>query len=61
AAVHGVGAEVVTKADDLVPAVERAVAGGGVRLVVVPTDRVDNVDRHRQVWEAVAIPGPVRR
>ncbi|MGH9265510.1 MAG: 2-succinyl-5-enolpyruvyl-6-hydroxy-3-cyclohexene-1-carboxylic-acid synthase, partial [Acidimicrobiales bacterium] len=41
AAVHGVGAEVVTKADDLVPAVERAVAGGGVRLVVVPTDRVD--------------------
>ncbi|HEX2119368.1 MAG TPA: 2-succinyl-5-enolpyruvyl-6-hydroxy-3-cyclohexene-1-carboxylic-acid synthase [Acidimicrobiales bacterium] len=61
AAVHGVGSEVVTKADDLVPAVERAVAAGGVRLVLVPTDRVDNVDRHRQVWEAVAIPGPVRR
>jgi 2-succinyl-5-enolpyruvyl-6-hydroxy-3-cyclohexene-1-carboxylate synthase len=57
AAVHGVPTETVTKADDLVPAVHRAIAAGGVRLVLVPTDRADNVARHRQVWEAVAIPG----
>jgi 2-succinyl-5-enolpyruvyl-6-hydroxy-3-cyclohexene-1-carboxylate synthase len=58
AAVHGIASEVVTKADDVVPAVERAMASGGVRLVVVPTDRVENVRRHRQAWEAVSIPGP---
>ncbi len=57
AAVHGVATETVTKADDLVPAVERALAAGGIRVVLVPTDRADNVARHRQVWEAVAIPG----
>jgi 2-succinyl-5-enolpyruvyl-6-hydroxy-3-cyclohexene-1-carboxylate synthase len=57
AAVHGVGVEQVGKADDLVPAVERAIAAGGIRLVLVTTDRADNVARHRQVWEAVAIPG----
>ncbi|MDQ3897869.1 MAG: thiamine pyrophosphate-dependent enzyme, partial [Actinomycetota bacterium] len=57
AAVHGVACEHVTKADDLVPAVERAMSAGGVRLVVVATDRVDNVARHRQAWEAVSIPG----
>ncbi len=57
AAVHGIGSEQVTKADELLPAVDRAMAGGGVRLVIVPTDRVDNVARHRQAWEAVSIPG----
>ena len=57
ASVHGVASETVTKADDLMPAVERAIRGGGVRLVLVPTDRVDNVARHRQAWEAVSIPG----
>ncbi|HTJ76497.1 MAG TPA: 2-succinyl-5-enolpyruvyl-6-hydroxy-3-cyclohexene-1-carboxylic-acid synthase [Acidimicrobiales bacterium] len=57
AAVHRVPAEQVGKADDLVPAVERALTAGGVRLVVVTTDRADNVARHRQVWEAVAMPG----
>ena len=57
AAVHGIGTELVAKADDLVPAVDRALAAGGIRLVVVPTDRADNVDRHRQAWEAVSIPG----
>ena len=54
AAVHGVSSERVGKADELVPAVERALAAGGVRLVVVPTDRADNVARHRQAWEVVA-------
>ena len=61
AVVHGIASEQVTKADDLVPAVERAIASGGMRLVVVPTDRVDNVRRHRQAWEAVSIPGPSAR
>jgi 2-succinyl-5-enolpyruvyl-6-hydroxy-3-cyclohexene-1-carboxylate synthase len=56
AAVHGIASEVVTQADALLPAVERALAAGGVRLVVVPTDRADNVARHRQAWEAVSIP-----
>ncbi len=57
AAVHGIQSESVTTADALVPAVHRAIAAGGVRLVVVRTDRVDNVARHRQVWEAVSVPG----
>lgn len=57
AALHGLAAEPVTKADELQPAVDRALAAGGVRLVVVTTDRVDNVDRHRQVWDAASIPG----
>ena len=47
----------MTEADALLPAVHAALGAGGVRLVVVPTDRVDNVKRHRQAWEAVSIPG----
>lgn len=57
AAVHGVVAERVTTAQNLIPAVERALGAGGVRLVVVTTDRADNAERHRQVWEAVHVPG----
>ena len=57
AAVHGIPTERVTKADDLMPAVDRAMQAGGVRLVVVPTDRLDNVARHREAWEAASIPG----
>jgi 2-succinyl-5-enolpyruvyl-6-hydroxy-3-cyclohexene-1-carboxylate synthase len=57
AGVHGLGAEHVTKGDEVQPAVERAIAAGGVRLVVVTTDRVDNVKRHREVWAAASIPG----
>lgn len=57
AAVHGVDSERVTKADDLMPAVDRAMAAGGVRLIVVPTDRADNVSRHREAYAAVSIPG----
>ncbi len=59
AAVHGIGTEHVTEADGLMSAVDRAVQAGGVRLVVVRTDRVDNVARHRQAWQAVSIPGSV--
>ncbi|MDQ2825559.1 MAG: 2-succinyl-5-enolpyruvyl-6-hydroxy-3-cyclohexene-1-carboxylic-acid synthase [Actinomycetota bacterium] len=57
AAVHGVATERVVKADDLLPALDRALGAGGVRLVIVPTDRTDNVERHRQVWDAASIPG----
>lgn len=53
-ALHGLAAERVEKASAVVPAVEAAVAAGGVRMVVVPTDRADNVDRHRAAWEGVA-------
>jgi 2-succinyl-5-enolpyruvyl-6-hydroxy-3-cyclohexene-1-carboxylate synthase len=57
AAVHGITSERVTEADDVLPAVNRAMAAGGVRLVIVPTDRLDNVDRHRQAFAAVSLPG----
>lgn len=57
AAVYGVASERVTKADDFVSAVERAITAGGIRLIVVRTDRTDNVARHRQAWAAVSIPG----
>ncbi|MGH8985110.1 MAG: 2-succinyl-5-enolpyruvyl-6-hydroxy-3-cyclohexene-1-carboxylic-acid synthase [Acidimicrobiia bacterium] len=53
AALHGLGAERVEKASAVVPAVEAAIEAGGVRLVIVPTDRVTNVDRHREAWQAV--------
>jgi 2-succinyl-5-enolpyruvyl-6-hydroxy-3-cyclohexene-1-carboxylate synthase len=54
AAAFGLRARRVTRAIDVVPAVEEAITGGGVQLVVVPTDRADNVTRHAQVWDAVA-------
>ncbi|MDQ6910261.1 MAG: 2-succinyl-5-enolpyruvyl-6-hydroxy-3-cyclohexene-1-carboxylic-acid synthase [Actinomycetota bacterium] len=52
--VHGLGARRVERAGDIVPAVESALREGGVHVVVVPTDRADNVARHQQVWDAVA-------
>jgi 2-succinyl-5-enolpyruvyl-6-hydroxy-3-cyclohexene-1-carboxylate synthase len=55
AAAYGVPGERVTRAGDVAPAVEKALAAGGVRVIVVPTgDRGANVDRHRQAWAAVA-------
>jgi 2-succinyl-5-enolpyruvyl-6-hydroxy-3-cyclohexene-1-carboxylate synthase len=54
ARVHGVGVDEVEKAADLVPALDAAVAAGGVRVVLVRTDRALNVTRHREVWAAVA-------
>src|SRR5205085_8001086 len=47
AAVHGVPATRVEKALDVVPAVRDAVEAGGVRVVLVPSERADNVVRHR--------------
>src|SRR5262249_23645226 len=42
AAVHGIDTEVVAVADDLGPAVAKAVDRGGVRLVLARTDRAAN-------------------
>ncbi|HUQ63490.1 MAG TPA: 2-succinyl-5-enolpyruvyl-6-hydroxy-3-cyclohexene-1-carboxylic-acid synthase [Acidimicrobiales bacterium] len=53
AEVHGLGARRVTRAGDVMPVVELAIKEGGVQVVVVPTDRADNVRRHQQVWDAV--------
>jgi 2-succinyl-5-enolpyruvyl-6-hydroxy-3-cyclohexene-1-carboxylate synthase len=54
ARVHGLPVDRVDRAADVVPAVTAAIAGGGVQLVIVPTERADNARRHREVWEAVA-------
>ena len=54
AGMHGVPVDRVEKAGDVVPAVDAAIAAGGVRCVVVPTERADNVARHREAWAAVA-------
>jgi 2-succinyl-5-enolpyruvyl-6-hydroxy-3-cyclohexene-1-carboxylate synthase len=54
AGAFGVPGVRVTRAVDVVPAVTEAIAAGGLRLVVIPTDRVENVRRHRRVWTAVA-------
>jgi 2-succinyl-5-enolpyruvyl-6-hydroxy-3-cyclohexene-1-carboxylate synthase len=55
AAAYGVPGEPVIRAGDVGPALERALAAGGVRVVAVPTgDRTANVDRHRAAWVAVA-------
>jgi len=54
AAVHGIPTVEVTRARELVGAVEEAVKEGGVRLVLVRTDRETNVARHRACWTAVA-------
>src|SRR2546429_56143 len=51
---HGLPADRVEKAGEVVPAVEAAIAAGGVRFVIVPTERADNVRRHREAWKGVA-------
>jgi 2-succinyl-5-enolpyruvyl-6-hydroxy-3-cyclohexene-1-carboxylate synthase len=55
AAAYGVPAQRVERAADVGPAVDAALAAGGLRVLVVPTgDRTANVDRHRRAWAAVA-------
>jgi 2-succinyl-5-enolpyruvyl-6-hydroxy-3-cyclohexene-1-carboxylate synthase len=54
AAASGVGHERVDRATDLVLAIERAAASGGVRLVEVAIDRELNIVRHQDVNERVA-------
>jgi 2-succinyl-5-enolpyruvyl-6-hydroxy-3-cyclohexene-1-carboxylate synthase len=53
AAVHGVPAIEVTHADALAPAVVDTIAAGGVRMILVRTDRADNVARHREIIQLV--------
>jgi 2-succinyl-5-enolpyruvyl-6-hydroxy-3-cyclohexene-1-carboxylate synthase len=54
ARLHGIDTVEVSAAGDVVPAVERCVDAGGVQVVLVRTDRADNVVRHREVWAAVS-------
>ena len=52
---YGLPARRVERAADVGPAVDEALAAGGVQIVTVPTgDRTANVDRHRRAWAAVA-------
>jgi 2-succinyl-5-enolpyruvyl-6-hydroxy-3-cyclohexene-1-carboxylate synthase len=53
AAVHRLPVTEVEKSSALAPAVQDAVARGGARVVIVRTDRAENVARHREVWDAV--------
>jgi 2-succinyl-5-enolpyruvyl-6-hydroxy-3-cyclohexene-1-carboxylate synthase len=54
ATVHGLPCVMVEKASELSPAVDDAIGRGGVRMVLVRTDRNENVARHREAWAAVA-------
>ncbi|MEX2267187.1 MAG: 2-succinyl-5-enolpyruvyl-6-hydroxy-3-cyclohexene-1-carboxylic-acid synthase [Acidimicrobiia bacterium] len=54
AAVHGIPCAEVEKSSALLPAVADATRAGGVRMVLVRTDRADNATRHREAWAAVA-------
>jgi 2-succinyl-5-enolpyruvyl-6-hydroxy-3-cyclohexene-1-carboxylate synthase len=54
AAAYGVDARRVERASEVGPALEAALAAGGVRVIVVPTDRHANVERHEKLWRSVA-------
>ncbi|MBW3558010.1 MAG: 2-succinyl-5-enolpyruvyl-6-hydroxy-3-cyclohexene-1-carboxylate synthase, partial [Actinobacteria bacterium] len=53
AAVHGLGVTAVDKAHEVLPAVHEAVAGGGVHLVHVQSDRRANVVLHEELQREI--------
>lgn len=54
AEVHGIDARRVTTAAALPGELRSAWTAGGVRLLVVPTERTANAQRHRHLWAEVA-------
>jgi 2-succinyl-5-enolpyruvyl-6-hydroxy-3-cyclohexene-1-carboxylate synthase len=54
AAAAGLRSQRVTKASDLLPALEVAIASGRTEVILVPSDRQANLARHRQVISVVA-------
>ncbi len=52
-AAAGAGHTVITRADELIPAVGQAAAAAGVHVIEVPSDRERNVERHAEVQAAV--------
>ncbi len=53
AAVHGIPCTVVERASEVGAAVHAAATTGGVQMVLVHTDRLQNVPRHQAIWDAV--------
>ncbi len=53
AAAAGIAAQRVTKASELVPALDRALGSGRTEVLLVPSDRDANLARHREVTAAV--------
>ncbi len=51
---HDIAVTRVTDPAALVPALHDSIVAGGVRVLRVPTDRAENVARHRDLWAAVA-------
>ncbi len=54
AAAYGVPVRRIDRAPELMPVVAQGLAAGGLRVVLVPSDRAENVTLHRRCWEAVA-------
>jgi 2-succinyl-5-enolpyruvyl-6-hydroxy-3-cyclohexene-1-carboxylate synthase len=54
AAAAGLRAQRITKASELAPALDRAMASGRTEVILVPSDRDANLTRHREVTAAVA-------
>jgi 2-succinyl-5-enolpyruvyl-6-hydroxy-3-cyclohexene-1-carboxylate synthase len=53
-ALHRIPVATPTTATEVAAAIASAVESGGVRAVLVRTDRAANVARHRAIWDAVA-------
>jgi 2-succinyl-5-enolpyruvyl-6-hydroxy-3-cyclohexene-1-carboxylate synthase len=54
AAVYACGHTLLEDASSLGPAVDAAIAAGGVHLIEARTDRDENVALHRELWDVVA-------